>query len=161
MMAPYHMQKSECEIHDPDVIQDILQHGQYLTLALCRHDEPYVLTLSYGYDAAQNALYFHTAPQGLKIAFIRENPSVCGTIVEDQGYKQGECAHAYRSVVFRGQVEILEDVAEKQHGLHVLIDHLEDDPSVMKKRLLTRENVYQRTAILRVKIQDISGKAGQ
>ena len=158
-MPPYHMQKSECEIHDPDVIQDILQHGQYLTLALCRDDEPYVLTLSYGYDAAQGALYFHTAPQGLKIAFIRENPAVCGTVVEDKGYKQGECAHAYRSVVFRGQVEILDDVEEKQHGLHVLIEHLEDDPDSMKKRLLTQENL--RAAILRIKIQAISGKAGQ
>ena len=160
-MAPYHMQKSECEIHDPDMIQEILQHGKYLTLALCRNDEPYVLTLSYGYDADQNALYFHTAPQGLKIAFIRENPAACGTIVDDMGYQQGECAHAYRSVVFRGQVEILDDVEEKQHGLHVLIDHLENDPSIMKKRLLTRENVYQRTAILRLKIQAITGKTGQ
>ncbi|MGC9521659.1 MAG: pyridoxamine 5'-phosphate oxidase family protein [Anaerolineae bacterium] len=103
-MARYHMHKSEREITDPEIIEAVLRQGKYATLALARDGEPYAVTLNYGYDPASRALYFHTATEGLKLRFIEENPAVCGTVVEDRGYVQGKCAHAYRSVVFWGGI---------------------------------------------------------
>ena len=112
-MAKYHMQKSEREITDPDVVEQVIKDGKFLSLALCHHNQPYILTLNYGYDSTTQSLYFHTAKRGLKLDIIEENPLACGTIIEDHGYIKEVCAHAYRSVVFSGKIEILEDLAEK------------------------------------------------
>lgn len=160
-MARYHMHKSEREITDADAIEAILKQGKYATLALARDGEPYVVTLNYGYDPEERALYFHTATEGLKLAFIRENPTVCGTVIEDQGYIQGKCAHAYRSVVFWGRIERLEDADDKAHGLGCLIDHLEEEPEQRRERLLADPSRLGGVAVLKLTIDTISGKAGQ
>lgn len=52
-------------------------------ISMCREDEPYIVTLSYGYDIENNTLFFHCSPIGLKIDFIKSNPMVCGTIIEN------------------------------------------------------------------------------
>ncbi|WP_424358594.1 pyridoxamine 5'-phosphate oxidase family protein [Methanocella sp. MCL-LM] len=77
-MAKYHMNKAEREITDPGIIADILKAGKYAVIAMCRENEPNVVTLSYGYDAGQSCLYFHTAPTGLKLDFVRETTGKAG-----------------------------------------------------------------------------------
>lgn len=160
-MVKYHMQKSECEIEDPRIIEEIIQHGKYATLALCRRHEPYILTLNYGYDPKARCMYFHTAKRGLKLEILRENPSVCGTIIEDHGYKQTFCTHAYRTVVFTGNIEILENQEEKIASIEVMVKHLEKDPDIMKKRLLDRKETYNSIFVLRLTIDEITGKEGR
>ena len=71
----YHMRKATREIKDAAAIEDILARGKFATLALCRKDEPYVVTMNYGYDRGGRALYFHCAKEGLKTDFVRENPN--------------------------------------------------------------------------------------
>jgi nitroimidazol reductase NimA-like FMN-containing flavoprotein (pyridoxamine 5'-phosphate oxidase superfamily) len=159
-MAKYHMQKSEREITDANVIEQILKQGNFLTLALCRNNEPYVLTLNYGYDQQDICLYFHTAKQGLKLDFITDNPRACGTVVEDHGYLHGRCSHAYRSVVFSGNIYILESLTEKQLGLDIMLQHLEKEPDTVKQRLLNTVESYDSVTIMRLKIDEISGKEG-
>ena len=84
-MPTYHMHKTEAAITDEAEIQAILAGGKFATLAFARQGEPYLVTMNYGYDPEQRALYFHSAPQGLKIEFARENPQVCGTVIVDEG----------------------------------------------------------------------------
>lgn len=162
-MVRYHMNKKENEITGQQELRDIISRGKFTTLALCRGGEPYVLTMNYGYDKGKNALYFHTSQKGLKIEFIQQNPNVCGTIIEDMGYKMGECDHAYRSVVFWGMLHVVEDLEEKKEGMDVLLRHLEDHPDDMKERLLKDDSVYEKRnmAVLRLDIHEISGKQGQ
>lgn len=71
---------------------------------MCRKNEPYIVTLSYGFDKTKNAFYLHSALKGLKYEFLRENSSVCATIIDDKGYMINECAHAYRSLVVWGKM---------------------------------------------------------
>lgn len=160
-MKKYHMQKEDREITDHDTLRGVLMGGKYASISLCREDEPYLVTLSYGYDERKNALYFHTALRGLKLEIIRQNPRACGTIIEDRGYLEGRCAHAYRSVVFQGKICIVQGVEEKKHAMSVLLNHLENDPEPIKKRNLQREADYGSIAILRLDIEDIQGKEGQ
>jgi nitroimidazol reductase NimA-like FMN-containing flavoprotein (pyridoxamine 5'-phosphate oxidase superfamily) len=129
--------------------------------ALCRGDEPYVVTMNYGYDEAQDALYFHCARKGLKTEFITQNPAVCGTAIEDRGYLQGECAHAFQSVVFWGEMHVVEELAEKKHAMQVMLDHLEEDPDRVRRTQLKNDAAYERVAILRLDVHEISGKQGQ
>ena len=149
------------KLTDPNIIKDIIRNGRYATLALSRMNEPYIITLNYGYDSETQCMYFHTAKRGLKLEFLKENPNVCGTIIEDKGYKQGLCTHAYRSVVFTGQIEILEDQDRIIAGIEVMLNHLENDPEIMRKRLHDRKETYNGIYILRLIVSDITGKEGQ
>ena len=127
---------------------------------MCRENEPYLVTLSYGFDSSRNSLYFHCANEGLKLDFIRENPNVCSTIIEDKGYKKNECNHAYRSVILRGKMKRVKDIWEKQHGFNVLLYHLEVNPEMLKKKLFKTNEPYESTCILRMDIESIQGKEG-
>ena len=156
------MRKRERQIEDSSVLETILRHGKFAVVALCRRNEPYVVTLSYGYDQRDRALYFHCANDGLKSEFARENPDACATIVEDKGYRQGKCSHAYRSVVIRGRIEIIEDHDAKLNGLDVLIRHLEEDPATfIKSRLPALMPRVSAMHIWRLSIDEITGKEGQ
>jgi nitroimidazol reductase NimA-like FMN-containing flavoprotein (pyridoxamine 5'-phosphate oxidase superfamily) len=116
--------------------------------------------LSYGYDKGKGALYFHCAKKGLKIDFLRENPKVCATVIEDKGYKKDECEQAYRSVVFWGEMAVVEDLPEKIHGMDVLLQHLEENPDPIRERNLKEEKAYKGVGILRLDIQSLTGKRG-
>ena len=86
-MEKYHMNnRPNREIKNKVQINKLLHTGKYVTLALCKDNQPYIVTLSYGYDEATDSLYMHCADKGLKLDFIKENPNVCGTIIEDGGY---------------------------------------------------------------------------
>jgi nitroimidazol reductase NimA-like FMN-containing flavoprotein (pyridoxamine 5'-phosphate oxidase superfamily) len=154
------MRRKEKEITEKSILTDILKKGKYTTISMCRGNEPYIVTLSYGYDPSKNSLYFHCANEGLKLDFVKENSEICATIIEDKGYKMNECSHAYRSVVIRGRMHVVEDLNGKKHGFDILINHLEDKPEKLKKRLFKTDEPYKTTNILRLDIEDIQGKEG-
>ncbi|MFX1523625.1 MAG: pyridoxamine 5'-phosphate oxidase family protein [Promethearchaeota archaeon] len=156
-MTIYHMRRNEKEIRDKGEIFNIIKSGKYTSISLSKENEPYIITLSYGFDSNKNALYFHCAAEGQKIDFVKSNPYVCGTIIEDNGYKDG-CGQAFRSIVYRGTISIVKDIEEKKHGFDILIDHLEKNPEEVKKNLLKSEEVYIKPAILRLDISEMTCK---
>lgn len=160
-MGKYHMRRQEREITDKNELNEILARGKYAVISMCRDNEPYIVTLSYGYDSDRNVLYFHTGLKGLKIDFLKDNPKVCATIIDDIGYIKNECAHEYRSVVLFGEMDFLETLQEKVHGLEVILNHLEENPDIIKERALKNQEMYNHIAVLRLNITDISGKKGR
>lgn len=156
----HHMQQQDRAIHDPDVMIGMLKRGRYLSIALSSHDMPYIVTLSYGYDSSRHALYFHSALRGLKLEILETNPRVCATLIEDEGYRMGECSHAYRSLLLYGSMRRVTDPREQRHGLEVLIDQLEDDPEPVRKRTFGSGNVFGRTAVLTMTIEQMTAKEG-
>jgi len=157
-MKKYHLRRKEKTIVDPEKIETIIRSGKYISISFSRKDEPYIATLNYGYDKTNNALYFHAATKGMKLDYIRKNTKVCGIIIEDHGYKDGKCDHAYRSLVIRGKIVIVNSLEEKIHGLEVLIDHLEPNPEAVRENLLKDRNIETGVCILRLDIEDITGK---
>ena len=153
------MKKEEREITDKNKIIEILKNGKFTTISMCRANEPYIVTLSYGFDLKQNFLYFHSAKEGLKVKFLVENPNVCGTVVDDLGYSMNDCSHKYRSIVFWGKMETIEDLKEKKYGFNIILNHLEDNPAKVKKRFLKNEQAYDDICILRLNIIEMTGKA--
>jgi len=152
------MRKSEREITELTEKIDILIKGKYATISLCRDDEPYLVTLSYGYDKNENALYFHAALDGIKLDFIKANPNACGTVIEDHGYVVDQCEQNFRSLVFFGMMSIVDDLDEKKHGLNILLEHLEGEPEPIKKRNVPDDKSYKKVAILKLKITEMTGK---
>ncbi len=153
------MKKKEREITNKNKIIEILKNGKFATISMCRANEPYIVTLSYGFDLKRNSLYFHSAKEGLKVEFLRENSNVCGTIVDDLGYVMNDCSHKYRSIVFWGKMATVEDLEEKKHGFNIILNHLEDNPGKIKKRLLKNKQAYDNICIIRLNIIEITGKA--
>ena len=158
-MQNYHMQKKEREITNKTSIDQILKKGKYATISMCKKDDPYIVTLSYGYDEEKNTLYFHSANLGLKLDILNENPKVCGTVIEDLGYVNNACSHKYRSIVFWGEMMSVKTLEEKKHGFNILLNHLEENPSKMKKRFLKDNDSYFNTCIMKLEIEKITGKA--
>jgi hypothetical protein len=154
----YHMRRSDREITDKNKIRGIIRAGKYAAVALCSRDEPYVVALSYGFDEGADAFYFHGAAQGRKIDLIRANPQACLTIIEDLGYQQGECTHAYRSVVVRGKMVLVDDPRERVHGITVMIRQLEAHPEKQLLKITEADAVWHRTQIFKLAVESMTAK---
>ena len=157
-MPKYHLRKKEREIKSQEEMEEVLQKGKFVSIAMCRNNEPYVVSLNYGYAKGKNALYFHCAKEGLKLDFIKENPFVCATVIEDLGYVKDECEQFYRSLVFWGKMSIVEDLEEKKYGIEILLKHLEDNPDKVRQKTLKDDKAYEDVGILRLDITEITGK---
>jgi len=160
-MQKYHMRRKDRQITDEIELNEILAQGKYATIAMCHENEPYIVTLSYGYDKTKESLYFHTALKGLKIDFLSYNPRVCVTIINDCGYIMGECGHKYRSIVIKGEISFVKTLDEKKYGMKIILDHLEDNPSLIREKKIKSETMYNNIAVLRLNIESLAGKKGQ
>lgn len=161
-MKQYHFQnRPNLEIKSKKEIRRILESGKYIVISMCRDNEPYIVSLSYGFDADKNSLYFHCAKKGLKLDFIRSNSLVCATVIEDGGYIMDECDHAYKSIVFWGKIKIINNRDEKKHGMQILLDHLEEKQSVIEKFMVKSGDNFSGMEILRLDIDQIHCKEGK
>jgi len=66
------MRRKEKKIIDRNEMITILEQVKYITIAMCKNDEPYLVTLSHGYDRANHCIYFHCAKEGKKIGILKE-----------------------------------------------------------------------------------------
>ncbi|MCJ7526215.1 MAG: pyridoxamine 5'-phosphate oxidase family protein [Candidatus Aminicenantes bacterium] len=160
-MEKYHcLRRKEQEIRETAELKAILEKTQYITVAMCRNDEPYLVTLSHGYDEKQNAIYFHCAFAGKKIDFLKANNRVWGQAIVDRGYVQGSCDHLFSSVQFSGRVTFVEDETEKRRALAVMIGRLEREPEKVMAAQVTDASLAK-VCIGRIDIEFLSGKRSQ
>jgi len=123
----FHVRRKDREITDPEEMQHILKVTKYVTVALGMQNEPYLVSLSHGYDQTKNCLYFHCAPEGKKLIYAKTNPKVWGQAVLDFGVTE-ECDYAYASVHFSGKFSLITDLSEKRHAMEVLIRQVSLNP---------------------------------
>ena len=151
----FHVRRKDREITDRDVLKQVLRSTKYVTVALCMDNEPYLVSLSHGYDEATNCLYFHCADEGKKLVYMKANSRVWGQAVLDYGVTD-ECDYAYTSVHFRGKASMIEDLREKQHAIEVLVRQLSENPE--EKLAKIKPEKLARTAMGRIDIEYMSGK---
>lgn len=157
----YHITRKDREITDQNRIEELLLEGRFCSIALSDADGPYVVTMSYGYDVQGSRLYFHCARKGRKLDAIAADPRACVTVVLDRGYKSGECAHPYESVVLTGRMRVVDDPAEKLHGLRVLMEHLEKGPDAFPVSRLEDSARVKGVTALAFDIDSRCAKAGE
>ena len=70
-------------IHDltPEECREFVRRLNVARLACTRDDQPYVVPVSYSFDAARDCLYSFSAV-GQKVAWMRANPRVCVEVEE-------------------------------------------------------------------------------
>ncbi|MGO8805671.1 MAG: pyridoxamine 5'-phosphate oxidase family protein [Candidatus Bathyarchaeia archaeon] len=153
----FHLRRKDREITDPEEMRQVLKTTQYVTVALCMENEPYLVSLSHGYDQTKNCLYFHCASEGKKLVFLKANSRIWGQAVLDFGVTD-ECDYVYSSVHFCGKMTLLTDLSEKQHGIEVLVRQLSLDPE--KKMANIKPEKLANTTIGRIDIESMTGKKG-
>lgn len=152
------MKRSDREITDPPTIDTILRKCRYASIALAINNDPYIVTLTYGYDATEKRLYFHCAREGMKIDFIRSNPKACVTVVEDFG-SDPVCDHSYRSLVIHGNITLVQTPEETDHAVRLLIRQLESKrQDYFTAKLQPGNKGYDALQVLRLDIVQITGK---
>lgn len=154
----YHMRRKDREIVDKSKMVEVIKSGRYAVIALCRESEPYIVSLSYGFDESTDTFYFHGANEGQKIDFIRSNPRACLTIVQDKGYQEGHCTHAYRSIIVRGKMILIDDPEERVLGVKVMINHLETDGGKHRQMIKDTEKIWRDTQMFKLRIESMSCK---
>ena len=138
-------------------MQQVLKTTQYVTVALCMNNEPYLVSLSHGYDPAKNCIYFHCAPEGKKLVYQKANNRVWGQAMLDFGVTD-ECDYVYTSVHFSGKMSLISELSEKQHAIEVLIRQLSLDPE--KKLAQIKPEKLEKTTVGRIDIECMTGKKG-
>ncbi len=123
----FHVLRKDREITDSKIMKNVLASTRYVTVALCMDNEPYLVSLSHGYDEKRNCLYFHCASQGKKLVFARANNKIWGQALQDYGVVE-ECDYAYTSVHFSGRLRIISDLEEKRHALEVMVRQVSPNP---------------------------------
>jgi nitroimidazol reductase NimA-like FMN-containing flavoprotein (pyridoxamine 5'-phosphate oxidase superfamily) len=154
----FHVRRKDREITDSEELKQVLKSTKYVTIALCMDNEPYLVSLSHGYDEPRNCLYFHCADEGKKLVYLKANSKVWGQAVQDYGVTD-ECDYAYTSVHFKGTVSLIEDLREKQHAMEVMVRQLSENPE--EKLAKIRPEKLAKTTMGRIDVSYMTGKKHQ
>jgi nitroimidazol reductase NimA-like FMN-containing flavoprotein (pyridoxamine 5'-phosphate oxidase superfamily) len=154
----FHVRRKDREITDSAMLKEVLKSTKYVTVALCMDNEPYLVSLSHGYDEAGNCLYFHCAPEGKKLEYLKANSKVWGQAVLDYGVTD-ECDYAYTSVHFSGKMSLIDNLHEKQHAIEVIVRQLSEAPE--EKMAKMKPEKLAKTTMGKIDIDYMSGKKHQ
>lgn len=150
------MRRKDKRIEGRDEIVKVLRRGHVCFLSMVDAGKPYVVPVNYGYS--ENALYFHSAPEGRKMRILGESPDVCFSIVSEYELVRSEKACSwtagYRSVTGTGKARILIDPEEKRRGLSILMGHYSEREFDFSGLPLDD------LAVVRVEIEALDGKRG-
>jgi len=150
------MRREDKETIDQRKIEEILKNGILCHIAMADENNPYLVTVNYGYR--DNTIYFHSSHEGKKIAWIIKNPHVCFMIYMNDELVTGEnpCSDwtmKYKSVIGYGHAYLLDDPAEKEKGLNILMAQYTD-----QKPCIFDKNNLNKTAVIKIDIEKISAK---
>lgn len=121
------MTRREFEVTDQAVIRNILDDSKVLHLGLVDDGVPYVVPMNYGYELEEGklTLYLHSAVKGYKLDVIAKNPVCCFEMncgVEPfEGKIPCQYGITYYSLMGRGEIHLVEDVAEKERAMTLLM----------------------------------------
>ncbi len=154
------MRRNDREITDIGWMREVLAAGEFGVLALCRDGVPYAVPLNYGYTpegAPGGTLWFHGAPEGRKMEWLRANPRASFSVVAGAGLlaapEKLHWSFRYRSVIASGEVREEKDRDAKIVALHVILRHYGEE-----RHCDFPEALLGRTAILALAVTEITGK---
>lgn len=148
------MRRKEKEIKDRSAIEEIVRQAPVCRLGLVDGDQPYVVPMNFGYR--DGVLYVHGALQGRKMDILRKNQNVCvefdirTTLVPSEN--ACDWGVRFQSVIAFGKAVVLEDTAEKQKALDIIMAHYSD------RSYSYPENRLKATAVIKIVIDAMTGK---
>ncbi|WP_333803878.1 pyridoxamine 5'-phosphate oxidase family protein [Sulfurospirillum sp.] len=128
------MRRSEFEVNDIQLAQEILASCEHGTLCLVDGDEPYAVPLNFAwYDGK---ICFHGSKEGRKMEVIAKNPKASFSVVKPLSLlpsyfsnTRAACpaSQLYISVHFVGMIELVEELSQKANVLNALMQKLQPE----------------------------------
>lgn len=160
------MRRSEFEIKDKNIIEDVLSSSEYGTFALCSDNKPYSVPVNFVYH--DDSIYFHGAKKGKKKDIILANSFASFSVVEPysmiQSYFSSKdntacpATHFFKSVFAEGKITIIEDYDEKANALQLLMQKLQPEGKYISLNDEIYKKMINATEVFRFDIDKISGK---
>ncbi|MDQ7092002.1 pyridoxamine 5'-phosphate oxidase family protein [Desulfosporosinus sp. PR] len=148
------MRREDKEITEQYELDEIIKKAQVCRLAVSYRDMPYIVPLSFGY--ADGVLYFHSAPEGLKLLILRENPQACFEVEVDTRVVSGKLGcdwtMQYQSVIGFGEIQFIEDFQEKQQALLLIMGQYTD------QEVLLNDETVSKVTLFKLNINTMTGK---
>lgn len=104
------------------------------------------------------SIYFHSALEGHKIDAIRNCAKASFCVIAADDVIPEKFTTAYRSVIVFGEVRVVKDDTNRKLGLELL--GRKYSPNFEEAMQSEIANAYDRTAIIELKIEKITGKEG-
>ena len=154
----YHMRRKDKELTEPQHIKKILESAEYVTIAMSMNEQPYLVSLSHGYNEKRKCIYFHCSNHGKKIEYLKSNNKVWGQALLDYKFTEskGDCSHQYASVHFSGKVVFIENPEEKRLAINSMIRKLSSDPEKIIDEISYKR--LEKTTIGRIELEYLTGK---
>jgi nitroimidazol reductase NimA-like FMN-containing flavoprotein (pyridoxamine 5'-phosphate oxidase superfamily) len=141
---------------DDSAAMALLQRGEYGILSTTNgNDQPYGIPVHYA--VMDETIFFHCATEGQKIDNITANSQVSLCVVGKAHVIPEKFATCYESVILSGNATIVDDPVLRKNALRALIvkyapDHIDAGEAYMDK-------LFDQTAVIRIAIDHLSGKA--
>lgn len=149
------MRRSEKEIKDSAVIEQILHGAEVCRIGLSKDNQPYIVPMNFGYQ--DKCLYLHSAKEGKKIEFIKANNNTCFEVGVDYQINGAEkpCNWSmdYSSVIGFGKAYIIDNLEEKKEALDIIMRKYSGE--VAFEYL---DKAVEKIIIIKVIIEEITGK---
>ena len=151
------MRRSDKEIKERAVIEEILRDQSVGRLATSVEDAPYVIPINYVYKDGK--IYFHSHSEGRKILNIRRNPRVCFEVdVGEIKNSEKPCDYSwkYMSVIAFGEAKEILQVERKFEALQLIVEKYAPG----KGMLLTYEDLkkFENLILVEISVKEMTGK---
>lgn len=125
-MLNHPMRRTRNEITATADMESVIRSSLVMRLAMCLDNAPYVVPLSFGYDGS--SIFFHCAPEGLKLDILGHNSRVCCLFESDARFEakgDSPCAwgFVYATVIVHGLASRITDPDQKLAALQIITDH--------------------------------------
>ena len=154
--------RKDREVKDTAWIQALLQRAPVGVLATSDQDQPFVHINLFVYEGTANVIYLHSAQEGRTPSNLRANPKVSFGVSEMGRLLPADTALEFSvefsSVIVFGLVKLVEDRAEAERGLQLLLDKYFPHLQPGRDYRPIQEKELARTAVYRLEIDSWSGK---
>jgi nitroimidazol reductase NimA-like FMN-containing flavoprotein (pyridoxamine 5'-phosphate oxidase superfamily) len=154
------MRRQDRGLNRPET-EEILANGLFGVLSMNGGDDyPYGVPFSYVYG--QNHIYLHCALQGKKLDYIRRDNRVSFCVVQGADplfILPDTFTMKYQSAMVFGKIYEVADHQEKLQGLIALVEkYFRDDPELLERGKVKAAKSLEKTAVLRIDIDHLTGK---
>ncbi len=149
-------------IEDEAWIEAFLLKAPFGILATSLDGQPFINSNLFVYDPEAYAIYIHTSTEGRTRYNVEMNPRACFSVSEMGRLLPASTARnfsvEYSGVTVFGQIHVLDNEAEAQHGLQLLLDKYFPHLHPGQEYRSIQADELADTAVYRLDIESWSGK---
>jgi nitroimidazol reductase NimA-like FMN-containing flavoprotein (pyridoxamine 5'-phosphate oxidase superfamily) len=159
------VRRQDRAVTDEAWIERLLAQAPLGVMATAEEGEPYLNANLFVYDATQKVIYLHTARSGRTRRMIGEATRVAFSVHEMGRLLPApfalEMSVEYAGVVVFGEAALVEDAAEAEYGLQLLLDKYFPHLHPGRDYQAIQPAELARTSVFRIRIEAWSGKQKQ